>query len=78
MQESAEQFIVYGWAELPEGGLYMTVWDGTAEECKEYTESPQARLDLEMGVFYEYLTLPADSEVNQLVDTHPFDNLTTH
>lgn len=78
MQESDGQFIVYGWAEFPEGGLYMTVWDGTEKECKEYTESPQAQLDLEMGVFYEYLTLPADSEVNQLVDTHPFDNLTIH
>jgi len=78
MSQSEEQFIVYGWAELPEGGLYMTVWDGSNQECQEYINSPQARLDLEMGVFYEYLTLPADSEVTQLVDTYPFDNLTIH
>lgn len=78
MSESDGQFVVYAWLEHETFGGFQQVWDGTYEDCVDFVNSPQSRLDLEMGLYSEFQILPIETASALLMAVGLDDNTTIH
>jgi hypothetical protein len=54
MQEEVTYFVFGQMDEESQGG-WIELWSGSYSDCVDYVNSPQARLDVDMGVYTNHV-----------------------
>ncbi len=70
-------YFVYGRMDEESAGGWVELWGGSYGECVDYVNSPQARLDIDMGVYISHVILDEDY-VDAIMEAAGADGQTIH
>lgn len=76
-EEEVETYFVFGQMDEESMGGWVELWSGSYAQCVDYVNSPQAQLDVEMGLYLSIHIL--DEEWKQaLLEMAGIDGQTIH